>query len=90
MRAPTSVRVEQAIGSTTFARCDADVFEPGELTITSLDTEQELQVYPPDAWVEATVYDVNGNVLSLFLSPFGQQQAAKRLEAARASIRRAS
>lgn len=90
MSAPTSVLVEQRVGSSTFARCSADIFAPGELTITAQDDDRAVQVYPPDRWIEATVYDVNGNVISLFLSPFGQQQADARRADALGSIRRAS
>jgi hypothetical protein len=44
------VHVIQPIGEVYHSRCTADVFEPGILTITSLDT--------PDAVPHARVYNV--------------------------------
>lgn len=44
----------------TFARCVADVFEDGILTITSVDNGYLMKEYRPDQWREVTVYAASG------------------------------
>ena len=57
------VHVVRAVGDTFHSRCTADSFEPGVLTISSLDEPLSLplpRVYGPGEWIEATVYGVGG------------------------------
>lgn len=59
----TSVTVEKAnIGTCTFARCNADCFEPDVLTITSVDTDAIVREFRPGTWLSVSVYDEHGHL----------------------------
>lgn len=51
------VEVSLPIGSATFPRCTADVFDPGVLTVTTLDENVVTQVYERGRWRQAKVVD---------------------------------
>ena len=73
-RPSSHVRVELPIGWATYPRCIADVFDHGVLTITTTDDNVALQVYPPDQWIEAAVYDDStGYVVDTHRNPMAQQ-----------------
>lgn len=53
-----SVRVVQPIGETTYPDVEADMFELGVLTITSVsEPERIVATFGPDDWLEAICYD---------------------------------
>lgn len=65
--APVScVCVDLPIGQATFARCTADVFTDGALTVTSIDSGAEIRVFPLGSWERASVYDAQGFELFSF------------------------
>lgn len=72
----SSVHVECRIGSATFPRCTADSFATDELIITAVDTDDELRVFAPGTWINATVYDSHGNIQ---FAIFANQTAERRL-----------
>lgn len=49
-------------GEATFPRCEADEFETGVLTITSIDDGYVMQDYQPGQWKEAVAYDAFGHL----------------------------
>lgn len=57
---PTGERVR--VGSASFARCDADVFEGDILTITAMDDGYEMRKYPVDQWHSVVAYDRFGHI----------------------------
>ena len=57
--APTGVRV--ACGTASYARCLADVFESGVLTIMSIDNGATVHKYPAGYWVDASQYGLSGS-----------------------------
>ena len=61
--------VVERIGEVFFSRCTADIFEIGTLTITSLEDEREVRVYPPGVWRSCTVYDMHHQWLFSFTAP---------------------
>lgn len=73
---PVSVRVEtrqDGYRGETFLNCTADSNTPGELTITSVLTDQELRVFSPSEWLDAVAYDARGNVLFDIVNPVSQE-----------------
>ena len=60
------VNVELPIGSSSFSRCTADVYTDGKLTVTSIDTGDEMRVFPFGTWVSADVRDAEGWLLFSF------------------------
>ena len=42
-----------------FAHCTVDVFELDTLIVSDISTEEEVAVFAPGTWVEATAYDAN-------------------------------
>lgn len=77
-RPSSHVRVELPIGWATYPRCLADVFDHGVLTITTTDDNLELQVYLPDQWIEAAVYDDStGYVVYTHRNPMASQARAQ-------------
>lgn len=61
--------IEQPIGETYCARCEADVFEKGILTISSIDEPDAVlpvRVFQPGQWKKAIVFDRTGHPLYWF------------------------
>ena len=56
--------VELRIGSASYTRCVADVFDGDALTITSLDSDEALAVWPAGTWTHATTYDPHGQPIA--------------------------
>jgi len=56
--------VELRIGSASYTRCVADVFDGDALTITSLDSDEALAVWPAGTWTHATTYDEHGHPIA--------------------------
>jgi|SRR6266487_3904961 len=56
--------VELRIGSASYTRCVADVFDGDALTITSLDSDEALAVWPAGTWTHATTYDAHGHPIA--------------------------
>lgn len=64
----THITVTLPIGAATFARCHADVFDADTLTVTSVDTGREIQVFGPDRWLDADATDDAGNPVYHFIN----------------------
>lgn len=54
------------VGEYRAPRCVIDEFEPGELTVTSLDHCQEVAVFKAGEWRFATAYDDQGYPVAMF------------------------
>lgn len=50
-------------GEVSFPRCVADQFEAGRLTVSSLDTGEDMRIYEPGTWAECTVYGPDDHIL---------------------------
>lgn len=51
------VRVIQLIGEVSFPRATASLFEDAILTVTSIDTDEEIRAFSASEWESCTVYD---------------------------------
>ena len=61
------VRVWKAdLTESSFARATLDQFTAGTLTVSSLDTGDEIKTYVPGTWREAVGYDARGNTAIAF------------------------
>ena len=58
--------VELRIGSASYTRCVADVSDGDALTITSLDSDEALAVWPAGTWTHATTYDAHGQPIASY------------------------
>ncbi len=57
-----SVQILQPIGSLSMPRVVADCFDKDVLTLTSVDTDQPVEVLQPHQWLECTVLsDTDGH-----------------------------
>lgn len=63
-----SVKVFMRIGEVSYPRCVADVFTKDHLTITAIDTDDEMATFPPGQWSEAVMYDESGYPIAAFTS----------------------
>jgi hypothetical protein len=79
---PTCVRVEQRAGAVTFARARCEVVAHDVLTVLWLDSGREAQTFTAGTWVDALLFDEQGQVVSAFVSTIGEQQARARIAAA--------
>lgn len=73
----SAVRVERLpFGSTSFSQCRAELIAEDTLAVICTDeawtaTHGPMQVYQPEHWIEATVYDVHGNKIQKLTSKTG-------------------
>lgn len=56
------VVVELPIGSATYSRATMDAFQQDHLTVTSIDTQDEIRTFQPGEWTEARQVDEHGRV----------------------------
>lgn len=77
----TYVHVEKPIGEATFARCTADMFERGVLTVTSVDDGAEIEPLPAGAWLRARVINARSGWTEFeIVNPLGVPRAAVVLQ----------
>ena len=71
-------------GSSSFTGCTADVFSTDVLNIScthpDFDAVGPMEVYQPQQWARATVYDERGNVLFDFQSEAGKHRWDAKVE----------
>ncbi len=64
--------IEQPMGESYCARCEADVFDRGVLTISSIDGGPlPVRVFQPGTWTKAIVFDAKGWPLYWFYASDG-------------------
>lgn len=72
------VHVVLPIGEWSSPRCTIDELTPGELTVSSLDSDYIVRVFPAGCWQSATVYDGQGYPLICFLANDDEDEATVR------------